>query len=225
MLQHFNNLLPSSAGFFSLWRSPSVILLSTKFWKCLPQIVALLWIIYKIGKKRPMRVHPDKKVVKNWKHSPAESYIWLKKTKTKNHLPQNGVHLDAPLVYWFMSPYHWLPQMRLQDSFGMICLHFPGTVPSSMYQPSAVSTERACLAMIHEENINPSPPVVLWAYRIYDASHHRDAPFTGRRLEENKWYAEIMAAVKSLSPWRSFNFVVSRHAVGGRWGVTAVASL
>lgn len=112
----------------------------------------------------------------------------------------------------------------------MICLHFPCTVPSSMYQTSAASTEQACLAMIREENINPSPPVVLWARRSYDASHHRDAPFTGGRLEENKWYAEIMAAAKSVSPWRSasFDFVDSHQAegasLGGRCGVTAVAA-
>lgn len=51
-----------------------------------------------------------------------------------------------------------------------------------MYQTIAAATEQAHSAMIREENINPSPPVVLWARQSYDASHRGDAPFTGRRL-------------------------------------------
>lgn len=40
---------------------------------------------------------------------------------------------------------------------------------------------------------------VLQACRSCDALHHWDARFEGRRLEVNKWYAEIMAVVKSIS--------------------------
>lgn len=116
--------------------------------------------------------------------------------------PKLGCGLRTLRFVWSTDPCHCIPDFLwwgYKVDLERSAFIFPALFHQACTKPLLQPLNRLAQQWSMRKNINPSNSVVLWTRQGYDASHHRDAPFTGRRLEENKLYAEIMAAVKSVS--------------------------